>query len=249
MLVASEYRLKRRKMLDRLGELEAAGGRASSVYLPPGSSASEIEELLARVPDLGLLPLDFGRISRSVTGAVLFWGEADRYLVLPPFPVGERQAAVGYHVAPLRALLERELTIALVLVRLGTYAVGVFRGEKLLTSKVGSGLVHARHKKGGSSQQRFARHREKQMEFFFSRVCDHMREQLEPCLRQLDYVVYGGEKFTLKEFGKQCSFSRLVAERTLAYQLDVRQPKQATLEAAIEQVWSSRLTQWDELAG
>ena len=249
MLIASEYRLKRRKMLDLLGELEAAGGRASSLYLPPGIFAGETEELVTKLPGMETVPFDIKSILKSPTGAVLFWGETHRYLILPPFPVGEKQSAVGYHVTPLRASLEADSTIALVLVRLGTYAVGVFQGEKLLTSKVGSGLVHARHKKGGSSQQRFARHREKQMELFFSRVCGHMRERLEPYLRQLDYVVYGGERFTLNEFGKQCAFSRLVAERTLAYQLDVRQPKQATLEAAIEQVWSSRVTRWDVSAG
>lgn len=246
MLVASEYRLKRRKMLDLLAELEAAGGQASSFYLPPGRSACEIEELLARVPYPGLPPLDFGRISRSVTGAVLFWGEAHRYLVLPPFPVVENRVFLGYHVVPLRALLEAELTIALVLVRLGAYAVGVFRGEQLLTSKVGSGLVGARHKKGGSSQSRFARHREKQVETFFSRVCVRLREQLEPYLRPLDYVVYGGERFTLGQFRKQCAFSQSLDSYTLAYQLDVRQPKRATLEAAIEQVWSSGVTRWQE---
>jgi len=233
-------------MLERLVELNGAGGQARTLYLPPGSSTGEIKELLEKVLELRKAPLDFEPISQSVTGAVIFWGETHRYLVIPPFPVNEKNIFVGYHVESLRASLEKEWTVALVLVRLGTYAVGVFRGEELLASKVGSGLVHSRHRKGGSSQQRFARHREKQKEFFFTRVCQHMRQNLEPYLRSLDYVVYGGEKLTLGEFKKQCAFSALVETRTLKYRLDVRKPKQATLANAIEVVLSSRITQWDE---
>src|SRR5262249_61220022 len=55
-------------------------------------------------------------------------------------------------------------TVGVLLVRLGGYAAGVFTGPSahLATSKVGSRLVHGRSAAGGTSQQRFARRREKQ---------------------------------------------------------------------------------------
>ncbi|MFH0941688.1 MAG: Vms1/Ankzf1 family peptidyl-tRNA hydrolase [Chloroflexota bacterium] len=246
MLVMSENRLKRRQILDLLGELEAASGEAGSLYLPPDSPAGEIAELASKVLGPEPVTLDLARVLSSRTGAVLFWGESYRLVVLPPFPIKGKTIFAGYFVAPLRTMLEAEFTIGLVLLRLGAYAVGVFQGEKLVASKVGTGLVHARHRQGGSSQARFARHREKQMEAFFSRVCGHMREQIEPYLGRLDYLVYGGERFTLAEFQKQCPFSKLVAGRSLPYRLDVRRPRQATLEAAIAQVWTSRVIRWQE---
>src|SRR5215468_7730650 len=55
-------------------------------------------------------------------------------------------------------------TVGVLLVRLGGYAAGVFTGPSahLAASKVGSRLVHGRSAAGGTSQQRFARRREKQ---------------------------------------------------------------------------------------
>jgi peptide subunit release factor 1 (eRF1) len=185
-------------------------------------------------------------ITCSNTGAALFWGEQERYLVLPPFPISEKLFSSGYDVEPLRSLLQRELMLALILVRLGDYAIGVFRGEKMLSSKVGTGHIHARHKKGGSSQRRFERGREKQVEDFFDRVCSRVRERLEPYKAQLDYVVYGGEHHTLLSFRKQCRFLQQVDDRTLEPVLNVRRPRQATLWGAIGAVWSSEVIRWQE---
>ena len=158
----------------------------------------------------------------------------------------EELSTAGCQTAPLRRLLEKEYVVALILVRLGAYGVGLFQGEKLLRSKVGTGLVHARHKKGGSSAGRFARHREKQAETFFSRVCGHLRDKIEPDLSRLDFAIYGGEKHTVSSFRKQCSFSKQLDGRTLDYLLNVREPKQAALLAAIGDVWSSRVSRWRE---
>jgi len=52
---------------------------------------------------------------------------------------------------PLFEALAADHVVAALLVRLGGYAVGVFEGERLVASKVGSRFVKGRHKKGGSS--------------------------------------------------------------------------------------------------
>lgn len=236
-------------MLRLLDKMEAAEGQATSLYIPHDLPASEVEKTLKAPLGLGaaeVLPDIAEAVGRSKTGTVILWGEQGKYLVLPPFPIKEKLFASGYDVEPLRALLRRELSVALILLRLGAYAVGVFQGEKLMSSKVGTGLVHSRHKKGGSSAHRFERHREKQIEYFFTRVCNHVEERLEPYLQQLDYVIYGGERHTLLSFRKQCHFLQQLDERTLGTLLNVREPKQAALEAAITQVWSSEVIQWEE---
>src|SRR5262249_51084859 len=55
-------------------------------------------------------------------------------------------------------------TVGVFLVRLGGFAAGVFTGSppRLISSKVGTRLVHGRSAAGGQSQQRFARRRENQ---------------------------------------------------------------------------------------
>ena len=247
MLVPNHYQLDRLKMLRLLDELETAPGSVQSLYLPPGSAMPEMEKILETVLEPEQIPLNLAKmVTSSTTGAVLFWGEHYKYLVLPPFPITERRISWGYDVEPLRSLLQREFTIALILVRLSAYAIGVFQGEKLVSSKVGTGYVHPRHKKGGSSQRRFERHREKQKEVFFERICSRVRERLEPHIQQVDYVIYGGTRDTLLSLRKRCQFLQEVDNRTLGRLLNIRRPRQATLEAAIGDVWSSRVIQWDE---
>jgi len=249
MLISNHRRFSRQRMLQLLDTVGAAEGQATSLYMPSDLPASEVEKTLRAPlgPGMAEVLSDISEnVARSKVGAVIFWGEENKYLVLPPFPIKEKLFASGYDVEPLRALLQQDLTVALILLRLDAYAVGVFQGEKLLSSKVGTGLVHSRHSKGGSSAHRFERHREKQIEYFFTRVCNHVREHLEPHLQQLDYVIYGGERHTLLSFRKQCHFLHKLDERTLGTLLNVREPRQATLEAAISQVWSSTVIQWQE---
>lgn len=216
-----------------------------SVYLPPGAPASDLEKALAgAAPAVNLPPGLPDLIARSATGAALFWGDEQRSLVLPPFPAGPAATFAGCETGPLRALLERDLLLGIVLVRLGFYAVGAFRGEALLSSKVGTGLVHGRHKKGGSSSARFRRHREKQAEGLFTRVCLHAREHLEPHLKSLDYLFYGGERFTVLDLRKQCPFLAGFDERVAPRLLDIRRPNQAGLEEAVFDAWSSTVVEW-----
>ena len=230
-----------------LHELETASDAAVSVYLPEGLPSIEIEKALNIVlKEKQVLPDVVGDIAGSSTGAALYWGEQYKYLVLPPFPVVENLILQGYDVELLRSIVEQDLTIALVLVRMGAYAIGIFQGESLVSSKVGTGLVHSLHKKGGSSAHRFERHRDKQIEYFFTRVCAHIREKLEPHLQRLDYLYYGGENFTIRSFREQCQFLKKLDDRARGMLLNVREPKQASLEAAIAEVWSSKVIQWRE---
>jgi peptide subunit release factor 1 (eRF1) len=247
MLTATRYKLSKVRMLHLLEDLKANSIEVASLCIPPRSSKVKVEGLMATILDLKSLPEDVSTsMLESPTGGILFWGPHHRYLVMPPFPLNQEKASNFCEIDPLYTLLHRDLTVGLVLVRLGTYGIGVIQGEKLLTSKVGTGLVHARHRQGGSSSHRFERHREKQMETFFTRVCGHVREQLEPYAPQLEYVIYGGVRETLLDFRKQCHFLHQFDNRTLDLLLNIREPKQSGLNEAIQEAWSSRVMQWDE---
>jgi peptide subunit release factor 1 (eRF1) len=234
-------------MLSFLDELALIEDSAITLYLPRGTSLPRVEDLLEKLFATASMPLGIAEvISGSVNGAVLFWGLSRKYLILPPFQITEEYIANGYDVEPLRHLLTRDFLIALVLVRLGAYSIGICRGTELIDSKTGTGLVHARHKKGGSSQARFARHREKQIEQFLVRVCSHVREHIEPHARQLDYLVYGGARTTILLLRKQCPFLSQFEGRILRMLLDVPEPRQAVLQKALGTVWSTDVIEWFE---
>jgi peptide subunit release factor 1 (eRF1) len=247
MLMAKRSRLVRSRALDFLDELARAEGKAVSVYIPRGTPQSRVENLLAKVfPAAAAPPGMVESVAGSEMGAALFRNPSKTHLVLPPFPVTEEYITDGCDVGLLRSLLGRDLVIGLVLVRLGAYSVGVCRGTELIDSKVGTGLIHARHHKGGSSQARFARHREKQIEQFLVRVCGHARERIEPHARSLDYLVYGGARTTILLLRKQCPFLGRFDDRILRMLLDIPDPRKPVLEKAVSTVWSTDIIEFRE---
>jgi hypothetical protein len=247
MLSVSHYSLPKVRLLHLLEELKAGSVTTGTLCIPAGASRTNVEEMIAEALDMKSAPADLPQsLTMSKTGGIVFWGQSHWYLVLPPFPVTEHSFAKACEIEPLHSLLHREFLLGLVLVRLGEYGIAVYKGEKLLSSKVGTGLVHSRHRQGGSSSHRFERHREKQMETFFTNVCEHARVILEPYDRQLDYVLYGGTKETTEDFRKQCHYLQQFNKRTLDRLLNVREVNQGGLAEGIQEAWSSQVIQWNE---
>ncbi len=234
-------------MLGLLAELETADSEAISLYLPAGLPPQDLESLVEKVPPAQAVAPDIINLAaHSPTGSALLWGTSRKCQVLPPFPFTERYIAPGYDTEPLSSLLEHDFSIALVLVRSGAYSIGVCQGEKLVSSKTGTGLVHARHRKGGSSQRRFERHREEQMHAFLERVCGHVRQQLEPRATSLDFLVYGGSRTAISSLQKQCPFLQQFESRTLPPLLNIPPPRRQVLESAVVDIWSSMVTEWHD---
>jgi peptide subunit release factor 1 (eRF1) len=126
--------------------------------------------------------------------------DGERAVCEPPFaPLdaaarGERH---GFDPAPLLDHVRRERRVGVLLVRLGGHAAGVFAGERLIDSKVGSRLVHGRHRKGGSSSGRFARRREGQARAAAQAAAEVAVRVLVPAAASLDAVVLGGDRRAL----------------------------------------------------
>jgi hypothetical protein len=241
-LIPERRILGRAGLLVFLDNLEQATGSSSlTVYLPPGAAAADIEYLLKDFPAESIK-----LAANSPTGAVLFITDEKFYLVRPPFPVTERLKVNSLDSTELRSILSRDYSIGIVLVRLGSYAVGICEGEKMVTSKVGTGLVHGRHRQGGSSAHRFERHRDKQIEYFLTRVCQHAREHLEPYVKSLNYLAYGGARTTILLLQKRCPFLARIDAPTLPPLLDIHEPRQAVLEDAVKRIWSGTVIEWKE---
>jgi len=232
------YFLKREELIRFLSKLEAPDSTAKSLYIPADGSAERISKESSIPPEIADIAV------KSKTGAAVFWSISQGYAIVPPFPLEATHSVRGYDTKPLLALLEHDFRVALILVRLGSYAIGLCQGESLVASKVGTGLVHGRHKKGGSSQQRFQRHRDKQIESFLSRVCGHAREILEPHVNTVDYITYGGAWTTILSLQKSCSFLRQLDIGNLPPLLDIGEPRQKVMETAIGRVWSSSIAEW-----
>jgi hypothetical protein len=125
---------------------------------------------------------------------------------------------------------ERDRRVAVLLVRLGGYAAGVFDGGTLVASKVGSRQVHGRSAAGGQSQQRFARRREGQARVALEAAADTAAAVLLPHVSTVDAVVLGGDR---RAVDTVLADPRLAPLRPLAVteRLDVPDPRLKVLQA------------------
>ena len=240
--------ISRSKTLELLNRLAAApDDDAVTLYLPTDLPSGEVQKILKKIPVPGDVRVDMTKTAMSSrTGAVIFWSPEVKYMLLPPFPFPDQIVSHTVNTLPLQTLLSKDYLIALVLVRLGSYGIGVYRGDRRVSSKVGTGLVHGRHRQGGSSAHRFERHRDKQIEYFLTRVCQHAREQLKPYVKSLDYIVYGGARTTVQLLRKQCSLLENLKTPALPPLLDIPEPRQKVLETGIMRVWSTNVYEWCE---
>jgi hypothetical protein len=227
-------------MLRFLDSLEAPMGAMTLVVAAGAPPPQAVMERLTTLPDESR---DVAQrlLERSSTGAALFWSPETCHVVVPPFPLRDGVESPGWRTGPLREMLTARLKLGVVLVRLSGYATGVFDGDTLVASKVGTAHVHGRHKAGGWSQQRFARRREKQARELYDRVSEAVTERFAPYERELDYVLLGGERFTLQGFVARCSFLQRLGPRVLERTLPVDHPNQAAFEGALEEAWVSRV--------
>ncbi len=178
-----------------------------------------------------LEPLE-GSTGRSVyaDGAASLFG-AETLVVRPTFGLVHERTYETVHVAPLLAAIGADHLVAVLLVRLGGYAVGVFEGEQLVASKVGSRFVKNRHKKGGSSSNRFRRRRVEQAKALVEEAGEVAATVLTPWRDRAEFAALGGDQRAVEAALATRPDLTWLRERAIPRFLDVSEPRQRTLEA------------------
>jgi peptide subunit release factor 1 (eRF1) len=162
-------------------------------------------------------------------------------VVRPPFGLAHEHEYDAVRLAPLFEALEAEHVVAALLVRLGGYAVGVFEGERLIASKVGSRFVKGRHKKGGSSANRFRRRREEQARALIEEAAEVAVRVLEPWRGRIEHVALGGDRSAVGQVLAARPQLAWLAERALPRFFTVREPRQRELERLTYDLYSAEL--------
>jgi hypothetical protein len=218
-----------------LHRLPAEASRGATQYCAPGTTPALPSWLDDDVRD-GLMAV----AAESATGCTVFADDERTTLVLPAFAI---EAAADFDVmrtAPLVELLGRERLIGVLLLRYGGFSVGLLRGENVEDSKTGGRFVKNRHRKGGQSQRRFERTREKQVRELFDQACEAAHTKLGPHERTLERVYLGGDRHTLLAFRKRCDYFERFSERLVDGVLPVAgDPKRESLDAAAREIYAS----------
>ena len=229
-----------------LGDMAPAPGEpVSSLYLKAGAPAGFLS--LRGQEDYGwrerLSRLE-SKVLESETGLAGFRKGSEAVVILPPFPLvpdNSNNLSADWDVGPLLTLLETEYLTGVVLLRLGRYAVAVYRGENLLSSKTDTRYVKGRHAAGGTSQKRFQRIREGQIRRIYDKTCQVVKDQFSSHLDHLEFVFLGGDRFTLNGLIKVCPLLERLKPITLSRRLNIRDPKHDTLAGVGPMLRQSRV--------
>ena len=235
--------ISKRGVRGLLAEIDEAGSAATICVSPRTLSARDYDHLLPELePDRLHVAEVLASVGRSDTGVAVFVSSDRTVAIQPPFPLSVDVRAIGAASKPILGLLDSEPVIGVVLLRLGRYAVAVLRGDRLLATKTDTRYVKNRHRKGGSSQRRFERSRERLIRELYDTTCRMTRTVFGPHLGDMDYVMLGGERSTLNGFVKRCRLMRDLEPKTLSRLLPVDRPNQKALESISYEMWKSRVT-------
>ena len=234
--------VSRERLRRDLAEISASPGYDKSAYLTSPTNAADEDDVvraaIEALPDLG-------------TGAAIFYGSRAAVAIAPPFPVEDDLRCDGVELGSMLDLLSREPTVGVVLLRLGRYAVGVLENDRLAASKSDTRYVKNRHRKGGSSQRRFERSRERLVRELYDKVCAVTEDVFRPYGDRIEYLLMGGERQTLLAFTKRCGYVERSGIEVLPRRLEVDRPGKAALDSIHRQVWMSRVVRlaeppWEE---
>jgi len=203
----------------------AGGGRW--VEVAPGRFATWVDEFARRHGGITGVVKHFGGTIVTFTAADTAVAECH-----PPFPPLREPDEADEPLATARAIAAHaavDRTVAVLLVRLGGYAVGVFRGAPpvLISYKTGSRPVHGRSAAGGWSQHRFARRREKQANEALG-AATAAAAALFQQQRQVDAVVLGGDRRAVAGLADDLRLAPYLARSTDRF-LTVPDPRLAVL--------------------
>ena len=225
-------------MLDLLGA-DSRFEDSSSLYLAPGESPDPVA--MAATGWAGHVAEPGGAALANGCGLVGLRSGSRGLLLAPPFPLTETSLSMDWDDEPLRRILDGDYTVGVVLVRLGRFSVAVFKNGELAEAKTDSRYVKGKHHAGGTSQLRYTRVREGQIRRLYGKVCEEVRDRLAPPAARLDYVVLGGERFTLNGLLKDCPALAALQPITLKRRLNIRDPKRDTLPQVAGMLTESRV--------
>lgn len=163
--------------------------------------------------------------------------------VTPPFGLEHQAAYDVVRVEPLLEELERDRLVAVVLVRMGGYAVGVLDGERIVASKVGTRFVKGRHKKGGSSSNRFRRRRGEQERELVDAAAAEAARVLGPWRDRVSHAALGGDRSAVGRVLESRADLAWIAPLALERFFDVPEPRLRVLEALPYQLYAPRVVE------
>ena len=231
----------KKRLIDFLAQIQAGPGDYLTAYLRPSILPLSFANLVLEPGPLT------GQVSEALatdgvcreaqsygTGAVILWSESEnKLIILPPFAAPEDKVLLGRpETMLLQSESRKERILGVVLVTWGSYAIGVFKGDRLVEFKIGTGYIHKRHRKGGRSEKRFARRTVEQKNDFLRKVANRVEERFRG--HSVEQLFFGGNRLILKPLLQECPYLESQVSRMSKRVLPVRYADREALLQSIE---------------
>ena len=229
------------RYLTRAGTFELIDQLESDVEIETVALIPPDTDLPGELLDLAWLPEN---VRRNKAGLAVISGPETLLALTSPFPVPSGSSGASGTSGDFTALKEfvaRRRTVAIVLLRLGAYAVGVAVDGELKVTKSDTRYVKGRHKAGGQSQRRFERNREKWVRELFDKACRDAMERFTPFSGTIDHLALGGDQQVLNSFMKRCGALEGLQDHVLPGRVTVDRPNTGALKTAARDLWSWRV--------
>jgi len=172
---------------------------------------------------------------------VRFELDDETVVVRPPFGLAHARVYEKVEPGPLFEALDEDHLVSALLVRLGGYAIGVLEGERLVASKVGTRFVKGKHKKGGSSSNRFRRRRDEQARALIGAATETAVQVLDPWRERVEHVALGGDRAAVRQVLADPRLAWVEA-KALPRFFTVPDPRQRDLERLPYELYAAEVT-------
>ncbi len=155
-------------------------------------------------------------------------------VLIPPVPVeAEFYREEEFRLEKLHNKLESEFRIGFISAHAGKSIVGLLEGSKFTSFNLIKSTVKGKHSKGGFSQDRFERGREKQIETHLEKIV----EETEKAFEEMDYIFLDGNQEMTSKLRDELSFDSQFIEKSL----DISKVSKDQREEYAEKILGARL--------
>jgi len=210
-----------------------------TVYLSPVEK-NEAKSITPKIsgPVIEKLVQELGE---SNTGYMIIRRDTEISVIIPPFPFSMDAIIEGDDTIMLEDMFDSSFEVGVVLIRLGRFAIGVLKGDQLISSKTDTRQMKNRHRAGGSSQRRFERSRERLIRELFDKTCEVSKSLFDPHKSTIKYVFLGGEKHTIGRFLNRCEYLQKSGFDIQSRVLSVDVPNNDAIKSIHQEVYKSKL--------
>lgn len=212
-----------RELLDFLNSIKYKKERLTSVYIKKDSRNDK------NIPEINKINSSRGIVFLYDNWNILRLG------IIPPLPVKEEKETVSSSFSLDYSLFTEPPSYLFSIIRSDIFILGIYKNNKLISIENIKSNIKSKHSKGGFSQKRFDRKREKQINKHIQRSAEKLEKSIQKYKDEINLIAIGGEKNIIKKFKNKIQYD------IVSKPLDATGRKKEALEKGRRSFWKTKI--------